>query len=212
MRLDANKLSSAVRLALSFGVAATATTLGVQAQTANNNTDQKSQSLETIVVTGSNIRRVRHRNGQPGRHDRQGRNPGLRQGQPGRPRSGSALDRRQRNESAGQQRRHRHSWRIAARPGLEPHVAADQRPSYSVPVAGPEPASHRSRRAHRSADRRRLGRIRFRRDRRCRQYHHAHQLPGCRIRRRLRHQPTGTMASARNTMPFSVSRPTRAAS
>jgi outer membrane receptor protein involved in Fe transport len=30
----------------------------VQAQTANNNTDQKSQSLETIVVTGSNIRRV----------------------------------------------------------------------------------------------------------------------------------------------------------
>ncbi|HEY2394883.1 MAG TPA: TonB-dependent receptor plug domain-containing protein, partial [Rudaea sp.] len=60
MRLDANKLSSAVRLALSFGVAATATTLGTaQAQTApNNNTDQKSQSLETIVVTGSNIRRV----------------------------------------------------------------------------------------------------------------------------------------------------------
>jgi outer membrane receptor protein involved in Fe transport len=59
MRLDANKLSSAVRLALSFGVAATATTLGAQAQTAtNNNTDQKSQSLETIVVTGSNIRRV----------------------------------------------------------------------------------------------------------------------------------------------------------
>src|SRR5512146_1808078 len=58
MRLDANKLSSAVRLALSFGVAATATTLGtVQAQTASS-TDQKSQSLETIVVTGSNIRRV----------------------------------------------------------------------------------------------------------------------------------------------------------
>ncbi len=59
MRLDASKLSSSVRLALSFGVAATATTLGTaQAQTANNNTDQKSQSLETIVVTGSNIRRV----------------------------------------------------------------------------------------------------------------------------------------------------------
>ena len=56
MRLDANKLSSAVRLALSLGVAATAGTLGTaQAQTA---TDQKSQSLETIVVTGSNIRRV----------------------------------------------------------------------------------------------------------------------------------------------------------
>jgi outer membrane receptor protein involved in Fe transport len=59
MRLDASKLSSSVRLALSLGVAATATTLGTaQAQTANNSTDQKTQSLETIVVTGSNIRRV----------------------------------------------------------------------------------------------------------------------------------------------------------
>jgi outer membrane receptor protein involved in Fe transport len=60
MRVDANKLSSAVRLALSLGAAATAGTLGTaQAQTAaDNNTDQKSQSLETIVVTGSNIRRV----------------------------------------------------------------------------------------------------------------------------------------------------------
>src|SRR5215475_586457 len=57
MRLDANKLSSAVRLAL-IGVAAGAGTLGTaQAQTASN-PDQKSQSLETIVVTGSNIRRV----------------------------------------------------------------------------------------------------------------------------------------------------------
>src|SRR5258706_14944852 len=58
MRLDANKLSSAVRLALSLGVAATAGSLGIaQAQTAADN-NQKSQSLETIVVTGSNIRRV----------------------------------------------------------------------------------------------------------------------------------------------------------
>src|SRR5262249_43943205 len=57
MRLDANKLSSAVRLAL-IGVTAGAGTLGTaQAQTASN-PDQKSQSLETIVVTGSNIRRV----------------------------------------------------------------------------------------------------------------------------------------------------------
>ncbi|HEX6834810.1 MAG TPA: TonB-dependent receptor, partial [Rudaea sp.] len=55
MRLDANQLSSAIRLALSLGVA---TTTGVAyAQTAGNG-DQKSQSLETIVVTGSNIRRV----------------------------------------------------------------------------------------------------------------------------------------------------------
>ncbi len=60
MRLDANRLSSAVRLALALGAAATAAALGTaQAQNAaDNNTDQKSQSLETIVVTGSNIRRV----------------------------------------------------------------------------------------------------------------------------------------------------------
>jgi outer membrane receptor protein involved in Fe transport len=60
MRLDANKLSSAVRIALSFGVASAAITAGsAYAQTATTNTtDQKSQSLETIVVTGSNIRRV----------------------------------------------------------------------------------------------------------------------------------------------------------
>jgi len=55
MRLDVNKLSSAVRLALSVGAVATAGTLTAQAQTADQ---QKSQSLETIVVTGSNIRRV----------------------------------------------------------------------------------------------------------------------------------------------------------
>ncbi|MHB8680307.1 MAG: TonB-dependent receptor plug domain-containing protein [Rudaea sp.] len=60
MRLDANKLSSAVRLALSLGVVATAGTVTANAQNAGNtaNTNQKSQALETIVVTGSNIRRV----------------------------------------------------------------------------------------------------------------------------------------------------------
>ena len=59
MRLDANKLSSAVRLGLSFGAAAATAAPGmVLAQTAGDNADQKSQALETIVVTGSNIRRV----------------------------------------------------------------------------------------------------------------------------------------------------------
>ena len=57
MRLDVNKLSSAVRLALSLGAVAAAGTLTAQAQTATND-QQKSQALETIVVTGSNIRRV----------------------------------------------------------------------------------------------------------------------------------------------------------
>src|SRR5207344_2361612 len=60
MRFDPNKLSSAVRLALSLGGAALASAPAVtRAQAAaDNGTDQKSQSLETIVVTGSNIRRV----------------------------------------------------------------------------------------------------------------------------------------------------------
>ena len=57
MRPDVNKLSSAVRLALSLGAAA-AGSMTANAQDAATANDQKSQSLETIVVTGSNIRRV----------------------------------------------------------------------------------------------------------------------------------------------------------
>jgi outer membrane receptor protein involved in Fe transport len=63
MKLDANKLSSAVRLALSLGAfAAIGVTGNAVAQDTNTGTSSstppKSQSLETIVVTGSNIRRV----------------------------------------------------------------------------------------------------------------------------------------------------------
>ena len=60
MRLDVNKLSSAVRLALSVGAVAAVGTVSAYAQDTGNtaNTNQKSQALETIVVTGSNIRRV----------------------------------------------------------------------------------------------------------------------------------------------------------
>jgi outer membrane receptor protein involved in Fe transport len=58
MKLDANKLSNAVRLALAMGTVASAGAVGsAYAQNADN-TDNKSQNLETIVVTGSNIRRV----------------------------------------------------------------------------------------------------------------------------------------------------------
>jgi outer membrane receptor protein involved in Fe transport len=57
MRLDVNKLSSAIRLSLTLGAVAAAGTLTAQAQTATGD-QQKNQSLETIVVTGSNIRRV----------------------------------------------------------------------------------------------------------------------------------------------------------
>jgi outer membrane receptor protein involved in Fe transport len=62
MRLDANKLSLAVRLALTLGTVAAAGTPTANAQdsgnTAGTDTNQKSQALETITVTGSNIRRV----------------------------------------------------------------------------------------------------------------------------------------------------------
>ena len=57
MRLDVNKLSSAVRLALSLGAVAAAGTITANAQDAGAK-DQKGQALDTIVVTGSNIRRV----------------------------------------------------------------------------------------------------------------------------------------------------------
>ena len=57
MRLDQNKLSSAVRLALSLGAVAAAGSITAVAQDTGT-PPTKSQSLETIVVTGSNIRRV----------------------------------------------------------------------------------------------------------------------------------------------------------
>ena len=56
MRLDVNKLSSAVRLALSLGAVAAAGTVTANAQDAE--AKDKGQALDTIVVTGSNIRRV----------------------------------------------------------------------------------------------------------------------------------------------------------
>ena len=58
MKLDVNKLSSAVRLALSLGAVATAGSVTAVAQDTGTPPPTKSQSLETIVVTGSNIRRV----------------------------------------------------------------------------------------------------------------------------------------------------------
>jgi iron complex outermembrane receptor protein len=58
MKLDANKLTSAVRLALTMGAVATVGTVGSAYAQSADTTEQKSQSLETIVVTGSNIRRV----------------------------------------------------------------------------------------------------------------------------------------------------------
>ena len=57
MRLDVNPISSAVRMALAFGAVSTGASSVATAQ--NNASDPpQNSSLETIVVTGSNIRRV----------------------------------------------------------------------------------------------------------------------------------------------------------
>src|SRR5690348_4770908 len=62
MRLDRNELSKAVRMALSLGAVAAVGAVGTaqaQDQTASQGqTNQQPQTLQTIVVTGSNIRRV----------------------------------------------------------------------------------------------------------------------------------------------------------
>jgi len=62
MKLDRNELSKAVRMALSLGAVAAVGAVGTAyAQDQNNSqgqTNQKPQTLETIVVTGSHIRRV----------------------------------------------------------------------------------------------------------------------------------------------------------
>ncbi|HZX92107.1 MAG TPA: TonB-dependent receptor plug domain-containing protein, partial [Rudaea sp.] len=59
MKLDSSKLSSGVRLALSMGAAAIAgAARSAEAQTATGNAEQHEQYFETIVVTGSNVRRV----------------------------------------------------------------------------------------------------------------------------------------------------------
>ena len=59
MKLHSSKLSSAVRLALSIGAAAIACVArSAETQTATGNAEQQEQYFETIVVTGSNVRRV----------------------------------------------------------------------------------------------------------------------------------------------------------
>ncbi|HET7063261.1 MAG TPA: TonB-dependent receptor [Rudaea sp.] len=59
MKPDSSKLSSAVRLALSIGAAAIAgVARSAEGPTATGNAEQLAQTFETIVVTGSNIRRV----------------------------------------------------------------------------------------------------------------------------------------------------------
>jgi outer membrane receptor protein involved in Fe transport len=61
MRLDRNELSKAVRMALSLGAVAAVGAVGTaqaQDQTASQGQTNQPQTLQTIVVTGSNIRRV----------------------------------------------------------------------------------------------------------------------------------------------------------
>ena len=129
MRLDANKFSSAVRLALSLGAIATASSVTAMAQSTAGSA-KKIQSLETIVVTGSNIRRVDIETANPVITIDRATDPAIRQDNARRPRPAAAFHGRRGDDAAGQQRRRRHCRRIAARPRLQPHAAADQRPSH----------------------------------------------------------------------------------
>lgn len=61
MKLDRNELSKAVRMALSLGAVAAVGAVGTayaQDQTTSQGTNNQPQTLQTIVVTGSRIRRV----------------------------------------------------------------------------------------------------------------------------------------------------------
>ncbi|MGH7971776.1 MAG: hypothetical protein ACREIC_23935, partial [Limisphaerales bacterium] len=61
MKLDRNELSKAVRMALSLGAVAAVGAVGTaqaQDQTTTTTTNSQPQTLQTIVVTGSHIRRV----------------------------------------------------------------------------------------------------------------------------------------------------------
>ena len=136
-------------------------------------------------------RRCRER--EPGHHARPRRHRENRQADDRRPGAGVAGDRRRGDQPDRQQRWwHRCLDRGPARLGLAAHAGADQRP--------PRAASRwRGRRrgrqrdpglgggTHRSADGRRVVRVRIRCDRRRRQLHHAQGLRGTAGHHRLRH-------------------------
>ena len=138
MKLDANKLSSAVRLALSLGAVASVGSAAAFAQDAQTSPNTKGQSLETIVVTGSNIRRVDIETASPvvtidrAQIQASGKvNLGdLVQQLPSM--AGAAMNPQVNNGGVW------NCGRFIARSGFQPHLAADQRSSHSVPVAGSE--------------------------------------------------------------------------
>ena len=132
----------------------------------------------------------RHRDVEPGHHDRSRRDPEDRQADAGRSRPAAAGRHRSEHQSADQQ------WRRLgflvdwpARPRLAAHARADQWSPLHRRRSERDPGQHG--RAHRSADRWCLVRIRFGCGRRCRQLHPAFGLPGRRVLAELRHLGQG---------------------
>ncbi len=93
------------------------------------------------------------------------------------------------------ERRHGYRDGQPARPGLAPHAGAGRRPTHAVrrrdqrSARRPEPDPGRDGRARRSADRRRIRRVRIGRDRRRRQLHHEEGLRGRAVRCHVRPLP-----------------------
>ncbi len=65
MRLNSNELSNAVRFALAFGVVSTASMVATAAHAQTAKTGEKAESLETITVVGSRIKRTDVETSQP---------------------------------------------------------------------------------------------------------------------------------------------------
>lgn len=145
MRLSSNELPCALRCTQAHAVVGyAAPALAQDAQ------DQSNQQLETITVTGSNIRHVDIETSNPvitidraaiqktGKLD------------PGRSRSAAAGGHRPEHQSAGQQLRRYGFVHRSSRPRLAPHAGADQWPS--LPPGQPERHPGQHGRAHRSPD------------------------------------------------------------
>ena len=122
------------------------------------------------------------RDHQPGHAGDGGRRGHARRDQDRRPREPAAAGFR-RTECDGVQRRNRHRDGQPARPRLGAHSRADRRPPHAgrrcdlrILCRGPEPDPDRDGRARRSADRRRIRRVRFGRYRRRRELHHEEGL------------------------------------
>ena len=159
---------------------------------------RSNQQLETITVTGSNIRRV----------DIETSNPVITIDRAAIQKTGKltlgdlvqqlpAVTGPNINPQVNNARRHGCLVDRPARPRLAAHAGADQRPSLSLRRSERDSGEHG--RAHRSPDRRCLVGVRLGCGRGRRQLHPAQRLPGRRVLGELRHLRQGRRRAARVT-------------